>query len=868
MKSNIKDVFEGKVSNIACGEFNKLYGKKKLSKIDILSIFINSKKHYLNELGKTVGIDGEIITYNSASYICIMPDGYTTEKGDQIYVWMHRKTNGEFGKVNIGIHSDFEIYVSENNSIIIGLLCFENHKHFESFEKSMKNAEIVTDSDFNLRNFFEEHAKQVLNSNDRTLDAKAHSNSKIEYNTNLKTANGKSLFIEGYIIRLHNEYFLINPIVKLKTTIKKTNTRRQVKKGIFALIILFSVFKNVCAQSFSIVVPSGQTLYCSIYQGSKVAIVDSDPLTMKGDLIIPDSVSINNHTYPITGIFGGAFKNCDSLLSIYIPKTINYIEPYYLGHIFEGCSSLKDISVDSENNVFDSRDDCNAIIKTSSNTLIAGCKDAEIPNSVVEIGDHAFHKCSGLTSMTIPNSVIKIGNYAFSDCTGLISLTIPNSVTKIGNDAFFNCNSLTSITIPKTLDSLGHSAFFSCDSLTDVLFLADSCVIVDFSSSHAGPLECFNYCNNITNFVFGENVKYIPSNICKGLTGLTSVTIPKSVERIGSESFSNCTGLREVVINADSCIATGYNTNSSFAGCSGIENITFGENVKNIPPNLCSGMNNLRSVTIPDSVINIGERAFYNCSGLTSITIPDAVTNIGSASFYGCDHITNIIFGNGLRNIGDKAFENCTEVVRIKSFGTEAPTVQSGTFSGMNDNVIVNVPCGSASVYENAAYWHRFDIQEDIMYRFEVKSSDPYCGTVEIVNAPSCDNLEAVVQANPYHNYRFSHWTDGNNDNPRYIVVLKDTSIEAVFVPDDGNESINQFDNNNVNVWSSNKQIYVEYNDCSLSSNDYICVYDLMGRKIKTEKVSECDTQIIGEFESGVYIVKIGNMSAHKVVVL
>ena len=864
MKLNFDDDFEGKVSTIVCGKFNKLYGKEKLSKIDILSIFINSKKHYLNELGKSVRIDGEKITYNLASYICIMPDGYTTEKGDQIYVWMHRKSNGEFGKVNIGIHSDFENYVSENNSIKLGFLYFENYKLYEAFENELKDVEIVTNGDVNLHSYFEGQAKQVLNSNDRTLDEKVSSNSKIEYNTNLKTADGKCLFIEGYVVRLRNECFIINPTVKLYSPRKKRISVVGLKKGLLVLVILLSFFKNGYAQSFSVVVPSGQTLHCSLYN-SEVYIIQSDPLTMKGNLIIPDSVSRNNHTYPITGISDGAFKNCDSLLSIYIPKTINYIADFYLGeHVFDGCSSLSTITIDPENTVFDSRNDCNAIIETSSNTLIVGCNNTVIPNSIVEIGDGAFNKYSGLTSMTIPNSVIKIGNSAFSNCTGLISLTIPDSVTKIGNDAFSNCNSLTSITIPKTLDSLGAYAFSSCDSLTDVLFLADNCVIFKYTS-YAGPLECFKYCNNITNFVFGENVKYIPSNICKGLTGLTSVTIPKSVERIGIGSFSNCTGLREVVINADSCIAF---SSTSFEGCTEIETFSFGDNVKNILSYLCYGMNNLRSVRIPDSVINIGERAFYNCSGLTSITIPDAVTNIGSASFYGCDHITNIIFGNGLRNIGDKAFENCTEVVRIKSFGTEAPTVQSGTFSGMNDNVIVNVPCGSASVYENAAYWHRFDIQEDIMYRFEVKSSDPYCGTVEIVNAPSCDNLEAVVQANPYHNYRFSHWTDGNNDNPRYIVVLKDTSIEAVFVPDDENESINQFDNNNVNVWSSNKQIYVDYSGNCLSSKDYICVYDLMGRQLKTEKISECGTQRIGEFESGVYLVKIGNMYAHKVVVL
>ena len=88
--------------------------------------------------------------------------------------------------------------------------------------------------------------------------------------------------------------------------------------------------------------------------------------------------------------------------------------------------------VENGNTKYDSRNNCNAIIETATNTLISGCKNTIIPNSVTSIGSHAFYRCTGLTSVTIPNSVTTIGNYAFYGCTGLTSVTIPNSVTSIG----------------------------------------------------------------------------------------------------------------------------------------------------------------------------------------------------------------------------------------------------------------------------------------------------------------------------------------------------------------------------------------------------------------------------------------------------
>ena len=114
-------------------------------------------------------------------------------------------------------------------------------------------------------------------------------------------------------------------------------------------------------------------------------------------------------------------------------------------NIFYACSSLTSISIDKENNHYDSRDECNAIIETSTNTLIQGCNNTIIPNSVTSIGDYAFYGCSGLTSVTIPNSVTSIFGYAFENCSSLTSVTIGNSVTRIGVGAFLGCTSLMEV---------------------------------------------------------------------------------------------------------------------------------------------------------------------------------------------------------------------------------------------------------------------------------------------------------------------------------------------------------------------------------------------------------------------------------------
>ena len=158
-----------------------------------------------------------------------------------------------------------------------------------------------------------------------------------------------------------------------------------------------------------------------------------------------------------------AFSSCD-LRSIHIPKSVEKI----CSGVFIGCQYLREIDVDPANPVYDSRENCNAVIETATGRLLFGSRNSIIPSSVVEISDHAFSRCEYLWEITIPSSVERIGNKAFNYCKGLNGIKIPDSVKEIGSYAFNNCSSIKRIRIPDSVKTIGEGAFYNCKNLTDI----------------------------------------------------------------------------------------------------------------------------------------------------------------------------------------------------------------------------------------------------------------------------------------------------------------------------------------------------------------------------------------------------------------
>ena len=255
---------------------------------------------------------------------------------------------------------------------------------------------------------------------------------------------------------------------------------------------------------------------------------------------------------------------------------------------------------------------------------------------VTRIGNGAFVRCAGLTSVTIPDSVTSIGVGEFYGCTGLTSVTIGNSVTSIGWAAFSDFTGLTSITIPDSVTSIGSDAF---DGTAWYNEQSDGDVYVGkFYYKYKGTMP------KKTSIVIKDGTKGIAVAALNDCTGLTSITIPNSVTSIGGSAFENCTRLTQINWNAESVSDFSDDSNVfNDAGTAGDGfDVVFGDNVKSIPA-----------------------YAFYYCTGLTSIIIPDSVTSIDSCAFSGCYDLTSVTIGSVLKYIRN-IFSGCNKIATLK----------------------------------------------------------------------------------------------------------------------------------------------------------------------------------------------------------
>jgi len=255
------------------------------------------------------------------------------------------------------------------------------------------------------------------------------------------------------------------------------------------------------------------------YSNNLTSVTIPNSVTSIGNDAFSECTGLTSINIPNSVISIGdfAFTDCTGLTTLTIPGSVTSIG----SAAFIFCSSLASICVENGNPNYDSRDNCNAIIETATEAMIAGCKNTVIPNSVTSIGYSAFFGCTGLTSVDIPNSVTSIGDYAFGGCTGLTSVDIPNSVTSIGDYAFSVCTGLTSVDIPNSVTSIGDYAFGGCTGLTSVII--PNSVISDFDNH---GIAWFYKCTGLTSVTIGSGITWMGITFlgCPNITRVTCLS--------------------------------------------------------------------------------------------------------------------------------------------------------------------------------------------------------------------------------------------------------------------------------------------------------------------------------------------------------
>lgn len=248
------------------------------------------------------------------------------------------------------------------------------------------------------------------------------------------------------------------------------------------------------------------------------------------NVVIPESVetigfmsfyecaSLNNVIIPrkVSTIGKGAFYGCNKLEEIFIHKGITSIggsDDSNFYNAFGNCPSLSKIVVENGNPIFDSRNGCNAIIISATNSIITGCKTTIIPQGIQRIEGGSFEGCTELVSLDIPDGVQTIGSQSFQDCKKLKEVNFPKSLITIEARAFASCESLESVLLPEGLTEISWQVFCNCYKLNSINIPPKVVAIRE-----GAFMDC----------------------------SLTSVTIPQSVKSIESNAFYECIQLTEI----------------------------------------------------------------------------------------------------------------------------------------------------------------------------------------------------------------------------------------------------------------------------------------------------------------------------------
>lgn len=442
-----------------------------------------------------------------------------------------------------------------------------------------------------------------------------------------------------------------------------------------------------------------------------VTCKDSQFNSYRGEIVIPQQVTYNGREMTVTAVGKNAFRDCKYLTSVSMPATVKVIDDYafrsatalqdvvfpeqlevinnqaftncislktvYLSRpvreigyrAFENCKGLTRLDIDDLQSWIDLRLDgyYSTPLLYAHHLFIDGVevKHLVLPDNMTSVADYKFAGFSGMTSLTLPQGLVSIGVSAFEGCSSLTSLEFPASLTTLSNSAFKNCLGLLELTLDSTLQRVGGEAFSGCSGLETVDF--------------RGP-----------------------------------------VEHIGTDAFLGCTGLqRAKAANMETWLSIGFGNEYAnplalahrlVADGQEVTSLSIPRSVDKIGNYAFYGFDELTEVVIGNHVTAIGTSAFARCKGLKQVAIGDGVTLIGEKAFSTCGALESLTIGSSVNDIKDRAFIACLSLKEVICRAVVPPVPDNVIwFSNATcSNAVLKVPKASVLSYRKTGEWSRF----------------------------------------------------------------------------------------------------------------------------------------------------------------
>lgn len=466
--------------------------------------------------------------------------------------------------------------------------------------------------------------------------------------------------------------------------------------------IALGVFMG-CSNLNSITIDSANRSYES--PGNANAIIDKGTMTLlegSNNTVIPEGVK---------RIWQNAFAERIHLKSITIPASVTSI----VRMPFSDCDSLEEIKVDADNAIFDSRNNCNAIIESATNTLIAGCGKTVIPEGIETIGDSAFERVKTLTHVAIPKSVTEIRGYAFERCENLSTVNLQKGIQTIGYGAFTECVGLTNLIfcgtkadwqavtinedgreelesvlkyhelvkkekVPATCGKDGSEEYWTCSICDQVYLSAD---MTQNPQELTAPIAIpatgnHSWDNGVVTekaTTAKEGIKTYTCTVCKAT----------KTEKIAKLKPTNNNSNSSTVKKGTKVTIKGYKytvKNSS--------EVTF-TGVKNKKASKISIPTTVKIKNKKYKVTAMSEKSLKGVKAKT-IIVGNNVQTIGNSAMENCKQLTKVTLGKNVKKIGKNVFKSDKKLKNITIKSTKLKSVGKNAFKGINSKAKITVP--------------------------------------------------------------------------------------------------------------------------------------------------------------------------------